>query len=127
MKNFSSTAFIFMLLFACSCEKENDKQNGFIIDHQCTDLNSIPDTWIDVARKDLHIAYGHTSHGSQITDGMSGLVTFKGEKYAWGNNSSGNVLDLHDYAISGDLGNPDRTSWADRTRTYIQQNTDVNV
>jgi hypothetical protein len=29
------------------------------------------------------------------------------------------VLSLDDYSPSGDLGNPDRTSWADRTRTYL--------
>jgi hypothetical protein len=127
MKNSVSAAVILMLLFACSCEKENDSQVDFIIDHSCTDINSIPDSWIDAARKDLHIAYGHTSHGSQLTDGMSGLVTFKGDKFSWGNNPSGTVLDLHDYAMTGDLGNPDRTSWADRTRAYLQQNTDVNV
>lgn len=122
-----ATAFIFMLLFACGCEKTEDQQGGVIIDHGCTDLNSVPESWIEAARNKLHIAYGHTSHGSQITDGMSGLVTFRGEKFAWGNSSSGTVLDLHDYAMSGDLGNPDRTSWAERTRTYLQQNTDVNV
>lgn len=127
MKKSVFAASILALLITCGCEKENDKLTGFIIDHGCTNLGSVPDSWIDAARNKLHIAYGHTSHGSQITDGMSGLVTFMGQKFAWGNNPSGNVLDLHDYAMSGDLGNPDRTSWADRTRSYLRANTDVNV
>jgi hypothetical protein len=98
-----------------------------IIDHQTTKLTSIPSEWITAAKQNLHIAYSHTSHGSQLTDGMSGLVSFKGTSYEWNNGGTGDALDLHDYAITGDLGNPDRTSWADRTRTYLAANPDVNV
>jgi hypothetical protein len=47
--------------------------------------------------------------------------------FAWNNGGTGGVLDLHDYAMSGDLGSPDRTSWADRTRAYLSSNPDVNV
>jgi hypothetical protein len=58
---------------------------------------------------------------------MTGLVSFKGEIYSWNNGGPGGVLDLHDYAMTGDLGNPDRTSWAATTRTYLVANPDVNV
>jgi len=58
---------------------------------------------------------------------MTGLVSFKGNAYAWNNGGTGGALDLHDYAMTGDLGNPDRTSWAARTRTYLAANADVNV
>ena len=100
---------------------------SMIIDHRCMQLSSIPLEWIISAKQELHIAYGHTSHGSQVTDGMTGLVAFKGSDYVWNNGGSDGALDLHDYAMSGDLGNPDRTSWADRTRTYLAANSDVNV
>ena len=103
-----------------------------IIDHTSTHLNEVPLNAIENAKSTLHIAYGHTSHGSQVTTGMTGLTTFAGapyggSTYAWNNGGSGGALDLHDYAMSGDLGNPDRTSWADRTRTYLNANPDVNV
>ena len=125
--------FILPLILAVAfsgCEKENNDKINFdnmIIDHNCTKLSSIPAEYIDAAKQTLHIAYGHTSHGSQLTTGMTGLVTFKGNTYAWNNGGTGGALDLHDYAMTGDLGNPDRTSWADRTRTYLNSNTDVNV
>ena len=123
--------FFVILLFAVAisgCEKENGEKNNnisfenMIIDHNCTDLSLIPDEWIDSAKIKLHIAYGHTSHGSQLTTGMTGLIGFKGSEYAWNNGGTNGALDLHDYAMSGDLGNPDRTSWADRTRTYLDAN-----
>jgi len=127
-----------ILLFSCENpedsipeeEPEPEKVTesaDLIIDHRCTRLDSIPSKWIDSAKHKLHIAYGHTSHGSQLTSGMTGLVSFKGNAYAWNNGGTGGALDLHDYAMTGDLGNPDRTSWAARTRTYLAANADVNV
>ena len=47
---------------------------AIIIDHRCTDITRIPESAITQAKDTLHIAYGHTSHGSQLTDGMSGLL-----------------------------------------------------
>jgi PKD repeat protein len=103
-----------------------------IIDHTDTHLNEVPLSAIQNARTTLHIAYGHTSHGSQITDGMNGLVSFQnapygGSTYRWNNGGTNGALDLHDYAMPGDLGNPDRTSWAAATRSYLNANPDVNV
>ena len=73
--------------FMAGCSKSEEPGIGplkeaIIIDHNHTDLNAIPDAWISVARQELHIAYSHTSHGSQITDGMTGLAGFRGSKYA---------------------------------------------
>lgn len=42
---------------------------GKIIDHRNTVLNSIPASAIDAAKDSLHVAYGHTSHGSQLLSG----------------------------------------------------------
>jgi len=125
---FLSMAFIVLIT---GCSKEGDPGfvagDGLIIDHSCAKLTPIPSEWISAAKDNLHIAYGHTSHGSQLTEGMSGLVSFKGPSYSWNNGGTDGALDLHDNAMSGDLGNPDRTSWALRTRTYLAENTDVNV
>lgn len=49
---------------------------AIIIDHTRTDIGVIPQVWIDEAKRELHIAYGHTSHGSQLVSGMKGLLGF---------------------------------------------------
>lgn len=108
-----------------------------IVDHACTKINEIPVEWIDSAKAKLHIAYGHTSHGSQITEGMSGLVEFangggKGLSlpnniFAYNDGGSEGALDLHDYAMGGDVGYyPD---WVNNTKDYLDDtsNSDVNV
>lgn len=127
----------FLSFFAFyGCSKDNDPEDApeenlaaadLIIDHRCTKLTSIPSSSITSAKQNLHIAYGHTSHGSQLTDGMTGLIAFKGSVYNWNNGGSGGALDLHDYAMAGDLGAPDRSSWASATRNYLALNPDVNV
>ncbi|NLD38618.1 MAG: hypothetical protein GX654_17290 [Desulfatiglans sp.] len=107
---------------------------AIIIDHESTDLAMVPLEWINEAKEKLHIAYGHTSHGSQITTGMSGLTTFAnapygGATYRWNSGGSGEALDLRDSPFSGasDLGNPNRTVWADATRNYLNAHPEINV
>ena len=127
-KIISATGFIIVVLITSCNKSENSGISGnFIIDHHSTSLNNIPSVWISTAKRNLHIAYGHTSHGSQLIDGMTGLVNFKGSAYNWNNGGTGGALDLHDYAMSGDLGAPDRSTWATLTRSYLTANTDVNV
>lgn len=118
---------ITLLLLSCRKSEDSSGSKEVIIDHHSTSLGAIPSEWIVTAKKNLHIAYQHTSHGSQLIDGMTGLVTFKGSAYKWNNGGSGGALDLHDYAMSGDLGVPDRTTWETLTRTYLASNADVNV
>ncbi len=127
MKNIPSLILISLLQVVSCTEDDPLPLKGGITDHECIDLSAIPDQWTEKAKETLHIAYGHTSHGSQITTGMTGLAGFKGDKYAWNNGGADGALDLHDYAMSGDLGNPDFTNWEQETRTYLAANTDVNV
>ncbi len=104
-----------------------------VIDHTCTDITQIPQSAIEQAKSTLHIAYGHTSHGSQLTTGMNGLVGFMNGKgypndlYDWNNGGSNGALDLHDYAMGGDVGY--YPQWVNNTRTYLDNpvNADVNV
>jgi len=102
---------------------------ALIVDHTCIDLDAIPEEWITQAKDNLHIAYGHTSHGSQLTTGMTGLAAWKGDLYAYDSGGSGGTLDLRDSPFSGalDLGNPDRETWASATRTYLDTHPEVNV
>jgi len=128
MRNRFPAALFFpsVLVLAASAADE-----PIIVDHSCTDLPSVPSQWIDAAKSDLHIAYGHTSHGSQITSGMTGLVGFTGgcggPQFAWNNGGTGGALDLHDYAMAGDVGY--YPQWVDETRDYLDDpaNSDVNV
>ncbi len=46
---------------------------GLIIDHTCIDLDSIPADWIDASQDNIRIHYAHTSHGGQITTGLTRL------------------------------------------------------
>jgi len=125
---------ITLCLVSCNSDDNSSQSAPFIADHNVANLSilqSIPSTEIRRAKTDLHIAYGHTSHGSQITDGLNSLVAFMNGLGYESNLYSG--LDLHDYygnfGGSGvnDLGNPDRTSWAQATRNYLNSNPEINV
>jgi len=115
-----------------------------IIDHTYTDITELPEEAILQAKETLHIAYGHTSHGSQLTTGMTGLVNFangggKGLSlpeniFAWNNGGTNGALDFHDGAMGGDVGY--YPQWVDNTRNYLgtpnsegmgSANPDVNV
>jgi len=103
---------------------------GIVIDHACTDLGSIPEYWIARAKTDLHIAYGHTSYGSQLTAGMAGLSSWKGPPYTYSAPGTGSGLDLRDNPFTSDqrdLGYPDFAAWADETRSYLNAHREINV
>jgi hypothetical protein len=106
-----------------------------IIDHRTTDLKKIPRTAIEQAKAKLHIAYGHTSHGSQLIDGMKGLVSFANggglglqlpqNIFAWNDGGAGGALDLRDGAMAGDVGlYPD---WVNNTKAYLNDPAHRNV
>lgn len=96
-----------------------------IIDHKCTNVANIPTSYIEIAKKIYVVSYGHTSHGSQVVTGMKMLMAL----YPYLNFNEGkNYLVLKDNTPSGDLGNPDRVSWAHRTREMLHQpDNNVNV
>ncbi len=50
----------------------NPTENTIVIDHNCTDIEQIPDYWLEQAKK-LTFHYAHTSHGSQIISGLQAL------------------------------------------------------
>ena len=91
-----------------------------IIDHTTTDLRNVPATYINKAKADLRLSYGHTSHGSQPVSGM-GYLQGINSLYSFNRNGAiqVSVLSLKDYTPSGDLGNPDYWTWAVRTRDYL--------
>ena len=78
---------------------------AIIVDHRCTDITKVPESAINQAKANLHVAYGHTFHGSRLTAGMTGLVAFvnSGGKrlslpqdiFAWNNGGTGETGNLH--------------------------------
>jgi hypothetical protein len=108
-----------------------------IIDNHFTDASVIPDQYITAAKNNLHIAYQHTSHGTQIISGMNALASYApfGSRYEWSIDGSAG-LDLADYAIMDgyhDLSTEDDedtngdTPWAIATRTYLNNTANYNV
>ena len=62
------TVWIFMILVSLPVVIFSQ---GILIDHNCTDLAQIPETWINQAKNDLKVHYAHTSHGGQILSGLA--------------------------------------------------------
>lgn len=128
--NLSLVIFVCLFLHSCETITEPVGDGGLnIIDHPMANLPLISSESIEKAKTKLHIAYGHTSHGSQLISGMEGLITFKGSLYSFNNGGSDGSLDLRDRPFSGasDLGNPNRTAWSEATRKYLDENPDINV
>lgn len=76
-----------------------------VIDHTCTALEAIPSEWIEAAKEQFRICYGHTSHGSQPIDGMLLMM-----------NEPDN-LGLYDFTADGAV-IPSMLSIADRTPAF---------
>ena len=55
---------------------------SLIADHTSTDINSIPDEWIEKVKELINVHYCHTSHGSQIMIGLEKLMngSFSGDE-----------------------------------------------
>jgi hypothetical protein len=118
---------------------------AIIVDHTSTDITAIPQAWIEAAKSTLHIGYGHTSHGSQLMTGMSGLVGFangggKGlglptDIFEYNSDGSGGALYLRDGIMAGDCGY--YPQWVEETEGYLgdpdpvtgrgQDHPDINV
>ncbi len=131
------------ILFVLIIFSQSYFAQAIIIDHNCTNIKAIPESAILKAKQNLHIAYGHTSHGSQITTGMNGLVEFanngglgltlKKDIFKWNNGGSNEALDLEEgdgYGsgwLDHDCGY--YPNWVNETREYLNDSShsDVNV
>jgi hypothetical protein len=136
-------SFIVFLLFLLSGWQKQVLSQGTIIDHTCTDITIIPESALTQAKSMLHIGYGHTSHGSQLTTGMTGLITFANngglglshpqDIFDWNNGGINGALDLEEgdgYGsgwLDHDCGY--YPAWVNETREYLDDpsHADVNV
>jgi hypothetical protein len=132
------TTFLLALFFILSCKANTDEPtatDSIIIDHNCTDVFTIPVKYVEAAKKQLVIAYGHTSHGSQLITSMDPLDQFMTSHgyasglFTYNSDGSNNALQIHDAPFDNayDLGNPDFTSWYQATRDYLNDHNEVNV
>lgn len=140
------------LLFVCACSHSGGGNGpdidsaGRTADHTIMNmlrLGTIPESAITSAKSQLHIGYGHTSHGSQITDGMTGLVafanggglgfTYSQNLFAWNGGGTDGDLDLQEGSnysegpLSLDCGY--YPEWVNETRDFLNDpaNSDINV
>lgn len=109
---------------------------SLVIDHNFTQLYAYSQSQYQLAKDTLHIAYGHTSHGSQVTTGMSSMVGFinggglgmsmPSNFFSYNNGGTAGALDLHDNFKPNDLG---YSTWSTDTRDYLNDpaNSDTNV
>ena len=136
-------SFIVFLLFLLLGWQAQVLSQGTIIDHTCTDITIIPESAINQAKAMLHSGYGHTSHGSQLTTGMTGLINFANngglglshpqDIFEWNNGGINGALDLEEgdgYGsgwLDHDCGY--YPAWVNETREYLDDpsHADVNV
>ena len=96
---------------------------ALVVDHTCTDISKIPVRWIDNAKRQFRVWYGHTSHGSQITSGMRAM-----NKGIFCFNATGKDGALCYQETGGDLGHRGDLRWMRKTRDKLKSSGNtVNV
>jgi len=73
--------FLLMILHSLSLINSACLAESIRIDHTSIELSEIPDYWIDQVKGNLRIYYGHTSHGSQLIQGLKSIEAQQGSKY----------------------------------------------
>ncbi len=113
MINKSTAPILFLILLAFGVVPL-PATAAIVADH--TRTAEIPAADVNLAKSTLHIAYGHTSHGSQLVTGMSAMMAHD-PLYSFSEGGAAGSLDLRDYAMDGDAGYyPD---WVNNTRSYL--------
>jgi hypothetical protein len=97
-----------------------------IIDHTAATVEGLTPRRTAEARNELRIVYWHTSHGSQIADGIEGMDAFYGGAgmFATGGVDGPFFDDIYECDIGNSNGGPD---WDVRTRAWLDSRPDVNV
>ncbi len=99
-----------------------NSDTGFVINHTNTDISAIPISAINDAKNDLHIAYGHTSHGGQLISGMVN-IDYLGATYLLDAFMNNNGVYLLRYGGGSDGVN----TYLDIRSNFIQQSDWANV
>lgn len=140
MKRLKMACMVMVVLALCPVHVSAERSAPLIIGHTNTNIHDIPDAWLEAAKTNLHIAYQHTSHGSQLISGLNAIKSFTDYSNFFDWDDSGQragALDLDDYGIPGcaDLSQGDTidgngvTPWVTATRNLLDDpdNLHVNV
>lgn len=93
---------------------------GMIIDHSCTDLESVPSQYINQAKAVLHVGYGHTSHGSQLITGMDAIYASLGDGFFFAPSNTEGALEIKEGGdLYGDVGY--YPQWEKNTSTFLEK------
>ena len=103
-----------MLFFACFYTLQ---AQPIVANHEHINRNDIPTAWIEAAKSDLRIWYGHTSHGSQLTTGMNNLHGHVGDLFGYYAAGSSGFLSYQE--VYGDLGGNGSLGWEVMTRAQL--------
>lgn len=102
------------------------RSSALIVNHNSATLDGIPSEYIERAKSNYRMFYGHTSHGSQIMTGLD-MIERENDFYRyheWGN-ESGSMYITEDGGI--DLGHNGDTGWADVTRDRLNEDSSINM
>lgn len=114
------TVLVLSILVSCFdssfAEALSARTQPLIIDHTCTDIGKIPRQWLTKTHKQLGVWYGHTSHGSQITSGMSAINS---GNFRYGSTPNSGMLLYQE--TSGDLGHNGDLRWSARTKAQLNR------
>ena len=119
-----SKSLFFPMIISTGTTPQPQPTTAIIADHTSTNISKIPPLWFAQAKDMLKASYGHTSHGSQIIDGMQAIENSASLNFnhLFDFNTGGaiesGVLSIKDNTPSGDLGS---SSWANDTRNYLKQ------
>ena len=76
--------FLFAVFFEIASRTlihAQQRSTPLIIDHNHNNLEEIPQQWIDAARTNFKVYFGHTSHGEQVTVGLERIEAQRGSTY----------------------------------------------
>lgn len=93
-----------------------------VVGHAQTDTSRIPAAYLEKARKEFRVWYGHTSHGSQVTSGMRAM-----NKSPFHFSADGAGGGLKYIETDGDLGGRGADAWEKKTRQYLEGGGDANL
>lgn len=108
-----------------------DRAAPLMVDHACTEAGRVPDVWIETAKWDMRMYYGHTSHGEQVTGGLENLEAENGFfAFEMGYRFLPEVEAA--FCVDDDLGITPELFWATpegmgRTRAALDANPDINM
>jgi hypothetical protein len=120
MKKILSILFLFVFAISLMAQPR-------VINHNCINLNQIPDEFITKAKSDLHIYFGHKSHGTQLTTGgMQAIINYfpnLASKYAFNSTGANSALQIYE----GDMYYPPTVGWEAKARAYFDSHLECNV